>query len=396
MNHARIFNRHVDFAQTCLSLSHKGKPFHPTLHQYFKENKQFGSRDRRTIRALCYNWFRIGFSFSRLSKRDQIVLGYLTIESVNQDWMLTVFEKFLLPPAWIEWDLKLRLDFISDPLEWEMTSSFPVLSAISNSVSADKFLEHQLKQPLVWFRCKNANERPEVLTMLQDAKDEEFGAVGVVNGHQLESSGVAKRVEIQDYSSQEVYASLDINEVQSVWDCCCASGGKSLTLLDRSKSINVYGSDSRKSIMTNFLVRTGRHRHRVWSAVIDLSKSKSKMDFESKENEIQISHASFDLIIADVPCTGSGTWNRNPEMKYSFDENIEHYTLIQKEIVKNAWPFLKPGGRLLYSTCSVYEAENMDVVNALQIEDAKLTRSGYVNGYDHDSDTMFFAELKKI
>ncbi len=396
MKSQHIFNRHVDFALICLDKHEKGKPFHPTLHRYFKENKQFGSRDRKRIKNLCYDWFRLGYSLQGLTKREQVFLAFLIVEETIPEWLLLGFERFVLPPSWLTWGIDKRLDFIEKALDWSSTSLFPVMGSLSDEVDRAQFVQHQLTQSLVWVRCKNENEFDAVKKKLPEAIVKENQALGVVAGHYIEANGVAKQVEIQDYSSQKVYGDLSLDQVQSVWDCCCASGGKSLLLLDRLKAINVYGSDNRKSILSNFISRTGRHRYRVWSAVVDLAKKVTRIKFSSKENEVFITNPSFDLIIADVPCSGSGTWNRNPEFKYSFNDDVSKYCDLQREIVTNAWYFLKPGGRLMYSTCSVYAQENENLVKSLMMPDMEVLQSGYIHGYAHQSDSMFFAELQKI
>ncbi|MFT5725865.1 MAG: 16S rRNA (cytosine967-C5)-methyltransferase [Bacteroidia bacterium] len=396
MKAGHILNRHTDFAIICLTNHEKGKPFHPELHKYFKANKQFGGRDRRTIKNLCYDWFRLGFSFKSLSTREQVLLAYLVIETTIEDWMLLLFEPSVLPPSWLTWTIEERFDFLTKTMDWSRDKVFPSIEKISKEVSKNDFIGHQFKQPKVWFRCKNRDETDDVFNKLSDAIATNIGAIGIDGGHQLTANGVANRVEIQDFSSQKVYGDLNLDGVRTVWDCCCASGGKSLALLDRAKPVQIYGSDSRKSILSNFIKRTGRHRFRVWSAVIDLSHVVSKLKFSSKQNEVEINSPSFDLIIADLPCSGSGTWNRNPEFKHAFNHEVDKYCKLQNQIVKHAWEFLKPGGRLLYTTCSVYEVENEALIAALELANMEVVNTGYVHGYDHESDTMFYAELKKI
>ncbi|MFT5513504.1 MAG: 16S rRNA (cytosine967-C5)-methyltransferase [Bacteroidia bacterium] len=396
MKSQHIFNRHTDFAITCLETYEIGKPFHPILHRYFKENKQFGSRDRKTIKNLSYNWFRLGYSFAGISKRDQVILSYMTLTEDVPEWMLLCFEPFLLPPSWLDWNLSERLDFLQKAIKWSIDDIFPSLNKLTENIDKSLFLHHQFNQPLVWVRVKNNGERAEVLRKLPEAVAKENGAIGVVAGHYIEASGVGKQVEVQDYSSQQVYGSLDLDGVQSIWDCCCASGGKSLTLLDRTKSINIFGSDNRKSILANFLKRTGRHRYRVWSAVVDLTNVVSKIQFSSKQSQVEITPPSFDVILADVPCSGSGTWNRNPEFKLKNKASLDYYTSLQRDIVTNSWMYLKKGGSMLYTTCSVYSVENEDMIDSLKKLEFEIIRSGYIHGYDNKSDTMFYAELKKI
>ena len=71
-----------------------------------------------------------------------------------------------------------------------------------------------------------------------------------------------------------------------------------------------------------------------------------------------------DVVIADVPCSGFGTMRKNPDVRYKEDEETKGLPEIQLAILKNAINYVKPGGVLLYSTCTLLQRENEDVVNA--------------------------------
>ena len=106
---------------------------------------------------------------------------------------------------------------------------------------------------------------------------------------------------------------------------------------------------------------------------------------------------SLKIIIADVPCTGSGTWARTPEqLKYFSKKSIDEYAGLQKKIVKNASLQLAAGGYLLYITCSVFKKENEDNVDFFsQNTELELIESGYLKGYEMQADTLFAAIFKK-
>ena len=108
-------------------------------------------------------------------------------------------------------------------------------------------------------------------------------------------------------------------------------------------------------------------------------------------------NAPFDVIIDDVPCTGSGTWGRNPEQLFYFDEaRIGEYALLQRSIISNAVPHLKQGGALVYITCSVFKQENEENVAFIEQElGLKHVRSGSIPGYELKADSMFAAVFKK-
>ena len=128
------------------------------------------------------------------------------------------------------------------------------------------------------------------------------------------------------------------------------------------------------------------------SFVADLSSPHVIEDFSNKKTQ------EFDLVICDVPCSGSGTWGRTPEQLYYFhEEKIEYYNELQKSIVQNVLPMLKKGGYLLYITCSIFKKENEDVVNFLIDEfGLSLQKKQLLIGYEERADTLFGTLLKKI
>ena len=101
----------------------------------------------------------------------------------------------------------------------------------------------------------------------------------------------------------------------------------------------------------------------------------------------------FDLIIADVPCTGSGTWPRTPEqLTFFHKKEIGSYAVLQRKIVENAVPHLAANGYFLYVTCSVFKKENEENVAFIQQKfQLKLLSMEYLKGYEMQADTLFVA-----
>jgi 16S rRNA (cytosine967-C5)-methyltransferase len=104
----------------------------------------------------------------------------------------------------------------------------------------------------------------------------------------------------------------------------------------------------------------------------------------------------FDLILADLPCTGSGTWGRTPEALYFFNqETIAKYSSLQKKIISTVIPALKKGGSLLYSTCSVFKKENEEITGFIQQNfGLQPDKVELIKGYRIKADSMFLARFR--
>jgi 16S rRNA (cytosine967-C5)-methyltransferase len=198
-----------------------------------------------------------------------------------------------------------------------------------------------------------------------------------------------KEAVVQDYNSQrvaELFSLPVMNKIKSVWDCCAASGGKSLLLHDVHPAVILTVSDKRESIIANLKKRFARAGITRYKALVT--------DLSSEEHAL--SKSKFDLIIADVPCTGSGTWSRTPEQLYYFKkEKIVEYAALQRKLVSNAIPSLKQDGFLLYITCSVFKKENEENIAFIQKQfGLKLIKMELFKGYDRRADTLLAALLQ--
>ena len=200
---------------------------------------------------------------------------------------------------------------------------------------------------------------------------------------------------VQDYSSQQVAAflkPLQGDQQLSVWDCCAASGGKSILAKDTLKDIQLTVSDIRKSILINLEKRFAAAGIKAYTAkVADLTSP----SLTSHLSPLTSHPPLFDLIICDAPCSGSGTWARTPEQLYYWkEESLDYYTTLQRKILSNVIPSVKPGGHLLYITCSVFKRENEAMVDEIKKRfNLKLLKMEVLKGYDKKADTLFAALL---
>lgn len=158
---------------------------------------------------------------------------------------------------------------------------------------------------------------------------------------------------------------------------------------DLNESIDLTVSDVRESILSNLKKRFERAGIKKFHSLL--------LEMGNGNSQQSIIKNQYSIIIADVPCTGSGTWGRTPEQLYFFDKKkIDEYATKQKKIVSNVVPHLKPGGHLLYITCSVFKKENEEMADYLKKEfHLQVEKMELFKGYELKADTMFAALLLK-
>jgi len=165
-------------------------------------------------------------------------------------------------------------------------------------------------------------------------------------------------VEIQDEGSQLVALLCAARPGQQVIDYCAGAGGKSLGLaaqMDNKGQIFAFDSaPQRLRPLRARLQRAGARNIQV-HALADAAAITALANLAGKT----------DRVLLDVPCSGSGAWRRNPESKWRLTpEKLAEYGVTQGEILRRAAPLVKPGGRLIYATCSILMEENEDQIES--------------------------------
>lgn len=159
--------------------------------------------------------------------------------------------------------------------------------------------------------------------------------------------------EIQDEGSQLLALLVDAKKGMNILDFCAGSGGKSLALAPQMQGTGqLYLHDIRQSSLKNAKQRLARASiQNVQFLLADEKKKWARLE------------GKMDRVLLDVPCTGTGTLRRNPDMKWRFTNTLlEETTSLQREIVAKAVTYLKPGGKLIYTTCSLLQQENQDQI----------------------------------
>lgn len=212
---------------------------------------------------------------------------------------------------------------------------------------------------------------------------------------------------VQDVSSMLAVEAAGIEKGQTVLDLCAAPGGKSLhaasKLAGTGKVLSFDLTETKLNRMEENRRRMGRDN--METAISDARIYREEL------------YQSADVVLADVPCSGLGVIGRKPDIKYHVTEtSLEEITTLQKEILRNAAAYVKPGGILLYSTCTVNPQENEAMTEWLcktyafapenmraylpeglpeEVKEAAETGMVQLLPGIHEADGFFFARLRK-
>lgn len=165
------------------------------------------------------------------------------------------------------------------------------------------------------------------------------------------------KVDVQDEGSQLIARLLTPRRREMVCDFCAGAGGKTLALgaLMRSTG-SLYAFDVNEKRLAGL---TPRMRRAGLSNVHPIAIR------GEDDQRVRRLNGKFDRVLIDAPCTGTGTFRRNPDLKWRLSPSeLERINAIQKSVLEHASRLVKAGGRLVYATCSVLKRENQDVVEA--------------------------------
>ncbi|WP_341837957.1 Fmu (Sun) domain-containing protein [Chitinophaga pollutisoli] len=363
-------------------------PLHHFLKQFFKARPQMGSRDRKTVQQLVYRYFRLGRWQMDMQVADRLLLATFLCETAP-DAMLEALRPEFSSHMTESLDEKLAVA----GLTWDPAAVFPGIGHLSPSIQKEDFTRSFLQQPRLFIRAR-PGRKAALLKQLEKAgvtyATAGPDAIALPNGTKTEAILPEKNwYEIQDLSSQETGLRFHPRKIEYWWDCCAASGGKSILLHDRQPDIRLLVTDVRASILENLRRRFAEAGVREYdSRVVDLT---------APHPATQLPHTSFNGIILDAPCTGSGTWGRTPENLYYFDPvKIAAYAALQKKIAGNVSKLLAPGGTLIYITCSVFREENEDAAVFLERDcGLRIEESTVVEGYRRFADSMFVTVARR-
>lgn len=351
-------------------------PLHLYIKQFFASNKKLGARDRKVITEGVYLVYRWEPFYENASWMDILQManskGY-----VQHPLLKSLLEK----------------ENGNQPIDAH--EQIPALLPLSDGITETQYFQHFLHQPKVFFRLMQTavpiSSMGDIVSQVAEIAAMPVFATDA--GTPIQQYLDEKTYVIQDLNSQKCIAeaveSLGDTPINAIWDICSGAGGKTILLRQLFPKATIFATDIRGNILKNL-----QHRMRAYG----LDKVQTAVADVHLNIPDEIPVASVHLFVADVPCSGSGTWARTPEsLSFWKSTDIELFVKRQKGIVENVITSMPSGAYLLYITCSVFKAENEDVVHhiLLQKKDIQLLQMHTLTGIEQQSDHMFYALLQK-
>ena len=308
------------------------------IARYFKERRYAGSKDRRAVRELVYRAIRRSGDMPASGRAAMIGLAgedesILFDGSAHGPAPIAPDEAGAEPSLVPEW-LRPRLDPLIGDDE---------LPALLERAPLDLRV-NRLRGP-----------RGEALAALPEATATPLSPVGVKmpEGFQVEQveawrSGL---VEVQDEGSQLLALACAARPGETIVDLCAGAGGKTLALAaEMDNRGRLIASDTDRG-------RLSRMRPRLERAGVAIVEP-LLLDPGRETESLSALNGAADLVLVDAPCSGTGTWRRNPETRWRLTEKrLEQLVALQARLLDIGGELVKPGGRLVYAVCSLLVEE---------------------------------------
>ena len=346
---------------------------HAAVNESVTLIKKYDKKSSGFVNAILRNVIRNKETIMEIDKED--IVEYLSIKYSYNPWLIK---------KWIE---DFGQEFTEDLLEANSEKPNLYIRVNTLKIGRDELIEKLNSQGIT---CSKVNGIDE--------------AVMVKNLKNIENNKLFKEgyFTVQDISSMLVGKVADPKEGKLVLDICSAPGGKTThvgTLMKNTGEVVARDVFEHKlKLIEKTIKRLGLKNIKVENF------DALKLDEDSIDK--------FDYVISDVPCSGMGIIKRKPEIKFKKEEELKELPIIQKNILNNASKYVKIGGNLIYSTCTIHDEENINIIKEflennenfelVPIEEVNIDLDnqdkGYIKIYPniHGMDGFFIAKLKRV
>ena len=363
-----------------------GAPADTLVTRYFKQRRYAGSKDRRAVRELVFRAIR------RTAERP--VNGRATILGLVDDDpdLNELFGQARGPEPRASREVAATAAYVPEWLK-------PELSGLVSDEEWPALLD---RAPLDVRVNVARTTRETVLAEFTDGSPTPLSPWGIrltpdsrVDDQPAYRNGL---IEIQDEGSQLIAFACEPGSGERIIDLCAGAGGKSLALAAAAPDAEILAVDSNRMRLSNLPARAERARPRIQT---------HQHNPPREHEELAERRGAADLVLVDAPCSGSGTWRRNPEGRWRLTpERLDRVIALQQRLLDIAAELVKPGGRLVYAVCSILSREGAGQIDRFLerhsswIRDETPIRDGRVDGAGrlltpgHDwTDGFFVARL---
>ena len=346
---------------------------HASVNESVSLIKKYDKKSSGFVNAILRNVIRNKETIMDIEKDDNV--DKLSIKYSYSKWIIE------------KWINAFGKEFTEDLLEENSEKPNLYIRVNTTKISRDKLIE---KLNEIGIKSSKVNGIDEAI-LVQNLKN--------IENNTLFKEGYFT---VQDISSMLVGKVTNPKEGSLVLDMCSAPGGKTTHL---ATLMNNTGQVISRDIFDHKLKLIKSTVNRLGLKNVKIENFDAlKLDKDSIDK--------FDYVVADVPCSGMGIIKRKPEIKFKKEEELKDLPIIQKDILNNASKYVKVGGYLTYSTCTIHDEENIDVVNEflkendnfelVPIDEVKIDldnqEKGYIKIYPniHGMDGFFIAKLKRV
>ena len=325
-----------------------GPPADKIIADWFRSRRFAGSSDRRAVRELAYGAIRkcgeipqSGRAAMLTLANDDPSLGSLFDGSAHAPCRIAEGERYARPgiaPAWLE---KLLTGSEVSEAEAAALLGRAPLDIRVNSLKAER---DGLELPAQY----EPTSAPHGLRLPFGTQVEQWPAY------------MAGLIEVQDTGSQLICEAVAARPGETVIDLCAGAGGKTLALaaaMENRGTLLACDTDRGR------LSRLPQRAQRAGVTIIESLLLNPNCETEALSAWLDTNGGKADAVLVDAPCSGTGTWRRNPEGRWRLTpRELEKLGMLQSRLLDVASDLLRPGGRLIYAVCSILDAEGPDQI----------------------------------
>jgi 16S rRNA (cytosine967-C5)-methyltransferase len=380
----------------------KNYPLDKTLNFHFRDNHISDEYDRAAIAEISYElirWWRLLLEINNswpvsgqvnyfnllgtwLVLNNWQVPSSIHFKTVNKEFIKNEFQQLSnirkirqSVPDWFD-----QAGYAAFGADWEQElealNKMPPICLRTNRLKI-KPVDLAQKLKAEGFETSFADKAPDALILKERANI--FSSKYYKDGY----------FEVQDAGSQLIAPYLDAKPGMRVADVCAGNGGKTLHLAslmqNKGKIIAMDTKEEKLKTLKSRLTRAGAEI--IETRLLESSKTSKRLA------------DSFDRLLLDVPCSGTGALRRNPEIKWRItSEQIKKLQKIQADLLRNYSIMLKSGGTMVYSTCSILPSENHEQIQLFLKQNPtsfELTKEQFVSPSKTGFDGFYMAQLRK-